>query len=33
VSPVKYEIGFYVPDDDILHSQILLNISHSVKVM
>jgi hypothetical protein len=20
VSPVKYELGFYVPEDDILHS-------------
>jgi hypothetical protein len=20
VSPVKYELGFYIPDDDILHS-------------
>jgi hypothetical protein len=20
VSPVKYEMGFYIPDDDILHS-------------
>jgi hypothetical protein len=20
VSPVKYEVGFYIPDDDILHS-------------
>jgi hypothetical protein len=21
VSPVKYELGFYIPEDDILHSQ------------
>jgi hypothetical protein len=20
VSPVKYEVGFYIPEDDILHS-------------
>jgi hypothetical protein len=20
VSPVKYELGFYIPDEDILHS-------------
>jgi hypothetical protein len=20
VSPVKYELGFYIPEDDILHS-------------
>jgi hypothetical protein len=21
VSPVRYELGFYIPEDDILHSQ------------
>jgi hypothetical protein len=21
MSPVKYELGFYIPEDDILHSQ------------
>jgi hypothetical protein len=21
VSPVKYELGFYIPENDILHSQ------------
>jgi hypothetical protein len=21
VSPVKYELGYYIPDDDILHSR------------
>jgi hypothetical protein len=21
VSPVKYELGFYIPEDDILHSE------------
>jgi hypothetical protein len=21
VSPVKYELGFYIPEDDILHSR------------
>jgi hypothetical protein len=21
VSPVKYELGFYIPEDDVLHNQ------------
>jgi hypothetical protein len=25
VSPVKYELGFYIPKDDILHSYCLLH--------
>jgi hypothetical protein len=28
VSPVKYEIGFYITEDDILHSHIGLRIIH-----
>jgi hypothetical protein len=26
VSPVKYELGFYIPEDDILHSHRYDNI-------
>jgi hypothetical protein len=26
VSPVKYELGFYIPEDDILHSHRRENI-------
>jgi hypothetical protein len=26
VSPVKYELGFYIPEDDILHSYPCENI-------
>jgi hypothetical protein len=26
VSPVKYEMGFYIPEDDILHSHRLENL-------
>jgi hypothetical protein len=26
VSPVKYELGFYIPEDDILHSHCLENL-------
>jgi hypothetical protein len=26
VSPVKYELGFYIPEDDILHSHSRENI-------
>jgi hypothetical protein len=26
VSPVKYELGFYIPEDDILHSHRLKNL-------
>jgi hypothetical protein len=27
VSPVKYELGFYIPEDDILHSQFCKNLN------
>jgi hypothetical protein len=26
VSPVQYELGFYIPEDDILHSHRLENL-------
>jgi hypothetical protein len=26
VSPVRYELGFYIPEDDILHSRRLENL-------
>jgi hypothetical protein len=26
VSPVKYELGFYIPEDDILHSHRSVNL-------
>jgi hypothetical protein len=26
VSPVKYELGFYIPEDDILHSDCRENL-------
>jgi hypothetical protein len=26
VSPVKYEMGFYIPEDDILHSHCRENL-------
>jgi hypothetical protein len=26
VSPVRYELGFYIPEDDILHSHCLENL-------
>jgi hypothetical protein len=26
VSPVKYELGFYIPEDDIFHSQRCKNL-------
>jgi hypothetical protein len=26
VSPVKYELGFYIPEDDILHSHCSENL-------
>jgi hypothetical protein len=33
VSPVKYELGFYIPEDDILHSHRRENFkSHNVTV-
>jgi hypothetical protein len=30
VSPVKYEMGFYIPEDDILHSDRRNNLKHSM---
>jgi hypothetical protein len=29
VSPVKYELGFYIPEDDILHSHRRENLKFS----
>jgi hypothetical protein len=29
VSPVRYELDFHIPEDGILHSQILLPLSYS----
>jgi hypothetical protein len=26
MSPVRYELGFYIPEDDILHSQCSENL-------
>jgi hypothetical protein len=34
VSPVKYEMGFYIPEDDILHSHCRENLkSYIVKTL
>jgi hypothetical protein len=34
VPPVKYELGFYIPEDDILHSHCRENLkSYSVKTI
>jgi hypothetical protein len=30
VSPVKYELGFYIPEDDILHSYCRENIKSCI---
>jgi hypothetical protein len=30
VSPVKYELGFYIPEDDILLSDHRENLKHSI---
>jgi hypothetical protein len=27
VSPVKYELGFYIPEDDILHSRCRVSLN------
>jgi hypothetical protein len=35
MSPVKYELGFYIPEDDILHSHCRENLKsyyHSVRI-
>jgi hypothetical protein len=29
VSPVKYEMGFYIPEDAILHSDLSENLKYS----
>jgi hypothetical protein len=31
VSPVKYELGFYIPEDDILHSHCRGNIKAYIR--
>jgi hypothetical protein len=31
VSPVKYELGFYIPEDDILHSHRRKNLKFYIK--
>jgi hypothetical protein len=33
VSPVKYELGFYIPEDDILHSHCRENLKSYVTKM
>jgi hypothetical protein len=33
VSPVKYELGFYIPEDDILHSHRRENIKSYTLLM
>jgi hypothetical protein len=30
VSPVKYELGFYIPEDDILHSHCRENLKYYI---
>jgi hypothetical protein len=32
VSPVKYELGFYIPEDDILHSHCCENLKSYIIV-
>jgi hypothetical protein len=32
VSPVKYELGFYIPEDDILHSHRRENVKFYITV-
>jgi hypothetical protein len=31
--PVRYELGFYIPQDDILHSHRRENILHSINLL
>jgi hypothetical protein len=31
--PVKYELGFYIPEDDILHSHRRENLKSSEKIV
>jgi hypothetical protein len=33
VSPVKYELGFYIPEDDILHSHRRENLKYASLVL
>jgi hypothetical protein len=33
VSPVKYELGFYIPEDDILHSHRRENLKSYMLVL
>jgi hypothetical protein len=30
MSPVKYELGFYIPEDDILHSHCCENLKSDI---
>jgi hypothetical protein len=32
VSPVKYELGFYIPEDDILHSHCRENLKSCIEL-
>jgi hypothetical protein len=33
VSPVKYELGFYIPEDDILHSHCRENLKSYIGML
>jgi hypothetical protein len=33
VSPVKYELGFYIPEDDILHSHCRENLTSDMNML
>jgi hypothetical protein len=33
VSPVKYELGFYIPEDGILHSDRRVSITYGIVVL
>jgi hypothetical protein len=33
VSPVKYELGFYIPEDDIVHTLLALSALFSSRVL
>jgi hypothetical protein len=33
VSPVKYELGFYIPKDGILHRTVLQNVREAYAVV
>jgi hypothetical protein len=33
VSPVKYELGFYIPEDDILHSHRHGNFKSHISIL